>query len=534
MTINRRDFIKAGAMAASLAALPRPLLAATRPPRVSLPAITDPDVRELAMRALDAARSAGATYADVRLTHEFQRQFSANGFGDAETMEVGVRALVQGYWGFASGPVWTPDEMARLGQEAYHQAKTNALGKTRVVDLAPAPVVANGHWATPVEIDPLQLSPFEIMDHLTSLDIYTPRVNPNAYVGQNSCAFTWQEKAFASTEGSYYTQRVCTGAGTLAVVLLDKKTGRRDARLVDRLTVSSVGWELYRGQPIREEIRRLVEELEEDMRLPLKPVDVGRYDTVIDAWSVSKLLSETIGRATELDRALGYEANAGGTSYLSDPFGMVGTYQAGASALHVTAERSAPGGAATVKWDDEGVEPDAFTLVKDGVLVDFQTTRESAGWMKDYYTKTGQPIRSHGCAVADSAIDAPLQQPPNLTMRPGREALDFDAMVSGLDDGLAVRDLKADMDFQHLNGLGTGRFYEVKKGKRVALINQAGILFRAPELWKGIRALGGSGSARRFGSYTSKGEPAQAAPHSVTAVPAVFKQLTLIDPQRKA
>ncbi|HEX6536976.1 MAG TPA: TldD/PmbA family protein [Gemmatimonadaceae bacterium] len=534
MTINRRDFLKAGAVAASLAALPRPLIAATRSTPIQAPTITDPDVRELAMRALDAAKSAGATYGDVRLTHGFNRQFGAHYFNDWETMEVGVRALVQGYWGFASGPVWTPDEMARLGREAYHQAKTNALGKNRVVELAPTPVVANGHWVSPVEIDPLQLSPYEIMDYLASLDIYTPRVDPGATVGANSCTFTWQEKAFASTEGSYCTQRLCTGKGDLTIILEDKKLGRKDDRGIDLLTVSSNGWELYRGQPLREAIRRLIEEMKEDMKLPVKPVDVGRYDTVVDAWSVTKLLSETIGRATELDRALGYEANAGGTSYLNDPFGMVGTYQVGAPALHVTAERSAPGGAATVKWDDEGVEPDAFTLVKDGVLADFQTTRESAGWMKDAYTKAGRPVRSHGCAVADSAIDAPLQQPPNLTMRPGHEGLDFDAMVSGLESGIAARYMKADMDFQQLNGLGTGLFYEVKKGKRVAIINQAGILFRAPELWKGIRALGGSGSARRFGSYTSKGEPAQVAAHSVTAVPAVFKQLTLIDPQRKA
>lgn len=534
MTVTRRDFLKAGAAAASLAALPRPLLAAARPSRVLAPAITDPDVRALAMRALDAAKSAGATYADVRLTHEYHRQFSTVGFGDSETMEVGVRALVQGYWGFASGPVWTPDEMARLGREAYHQAKTNALGKTRVVDLAPTPVITNGHWVTPVEIDPLRISPFEIIDYLTSLSIYTTRVDPRASTGMNSCWFTWQEKAFASTEGSYCSQRLCTGQGSLSIVLEDKKLGRKDARDVDLLTVSSVGWELYRGQPIRESIRRLIEELTEDMKLPVKPVDVGRYDTVIDAWSVSKLLGATIGRATELDRALGYEANAGGTSYINAPLDMVGSYQAGAPVLHITGERSAPGGAATVRWDDEGVAPDGFTLVKDGVLADMQTTRESARWLEPYYARRGLAVRSHGCAAADSAIDAPLQQPPNLTMRPGHEALDFDAMVAGLDSGIAVREIKADMDFQQLNGLGLGRFYEVKKGKRVALISQAGVLFRAPELWKAIRALGGSASARRFGSYTRKGEPAQVAAHSVTAVPAVFKQLTLIDPQRKA
>jgi TldD protein len=117
---------------------------------------------------------------------------------------------------------------------------------------------------------------------------------------------------------------------------------------------------------------------------------------------------------------------------------MLGSYQAGAPAITLTAERSEPGAVATVKWDDEGVEPDTFHLVKDGVLTDFQTTRESAGWMKDYYAKTGQPIRSHGCAGAPSAVYAPMQQAPNLTLTSGHGAEDFDALVSGMTDGIAI------------------------------------------------------------------------------------------------
>jgi len=85
------------------------------------------------MLALDTARSAGASYADVRLSHTRERRTSMADTGDDESMEVGVRALVDGYWGFASGAVWSPDEMARLGREAVHQAKVNALGKPRVV-----------------------------------------------------------------------------------------------------------------------------------------------------------------------------------------------------------------------------------------------------------------------------------------------------------------------------------------------------------------------------------------------------------------
>jgi len=540
MPLTRRSFLKAGALAAAATALPRPLLAQLGRHPEPLPPIEDPRLQALASRALEAARAAGASYADARLTHTRERRTDMTSTGDDESMEVGVRALVDGYWGFASGPVWSPDEMARLGREAVRQAKVNALGEPRVVNLAPVPVVANGHWEMPVAIAPFAISPFEIQDFLTGLAIYTAR-DPIAKVIGNLAVAQVQEKAFASTVGSYCTQRTYRTEGVLTVQLKPEKRPEGDFGLLC-LSAAGLGWELYaadrlprvREHSLREEITRGIEELKADLALPVKPVDVGRYDTVFDAYTVASLVDGTLGRATELDRALGYEANADGTSYLSDPFGMLGSYQAGAPSLTLTAERSEPGAVATVQWDDEGVAPDTFHLVKEGVLTDFQTTRESAGWLKDTYAKTGQPLRSHGCAGAPSAVDAPLQQTPNLTLVPGHDAHDFDALVSGLTTGIAIKTAGIDMDFQHSSGLGRGSVFEVKNGKRVARIADAGFLFRATELWKALQAVGGDASLRRYGMRTAKGEPAETCYHSVTAAPAVVKDLTVIDPMRKA
>jgi TldD protein len=187
-----------------------------------------------------------------------------------------------------------------------------------------------------------------------------------------------------------------------------------------------------------------------------------------------------------------------------------------------------------VKWDDEGVAPAEFTIVKNGILTEFQTTRESAGWLRDYYAKNGSTLRSHGCASAPSGLEAPLTRTPNLALAPGQEALDFDSLVARVEKGIAVKTMDVETDFQNLNGLGLGRMFEIKNGKRVARISGAGLLFRGPELWKGLLALGGRQSLRRFGMEVSKGEPAQETYHSVTAPPAAFKQLTFIDSTRKA
>ena len=533
MLISRRDLLKASASAAALATLPRPLLAQLGSVPEVVPPIEDPRLRTLALRGIEAARAAGAAYADVRLSHTRRRNVGRwlQEIWDGESMVVGVRALVNGYWGFAASPVWSPLEMARLGREAVYQARTNTLGALRIVELAPVPVVADGHWVMPVEIDPFETSPFEIVDYLRSLTNFVNRF-PDFKTNGPSYVCHMQEKAFASSEGSYCTQRLYRSEGKFAIKLERKRINIGGE--LNRLTPAGVGWELFKRQPLRDYIEQLMEEMEEDAKLPLKPVEVGRYDTTCDAWSVARLVDETLGRPTQLDMALGYEANAGGTSYLKEPLAMLGTYQAGAPTVTVTANRSERGGAGTTKWDDEGVSPDEFTLVKDGVLADFQTTRESARWIEEYYTRRTRPLRSHGCAGAPSALEAPLTHIPNLALAPGRKALDFDAAVARMKKGIAVREMSLDMDFQNVSGLGTGRVYEVKDGKRVARINGAGFLFRSTDLWKSLAGLGGPESVQRFGFAAEKGEPMQQTYHSVTAPPAAFEQLTLIDALRKA
>lgn len=536
MSLSRRDLLKiamkAGAGAAVLSGVPRPLLAeiGALPPE-SVQSIQDPLIKELALRAVQAAREAGASYADVRLTHSMHR----NGGGDnhLETVAIGVRSLVDGYWGFASGQSWHPDEITRLARTSVRHARALGIGPVREVDLAPASMPVDEHWTMPVEIDPFEESRFEIGDYIGSL-AYFIDAHRNFETDFIGAKFFRQDKAFASSEGAYCTQRVYRTEGAVKFSL--SKNGRKAAGSLDTLTPAGLGWELFKNPPvpIRDQIRQLMEELEEEITLPIKPVEVGRYQVACDAQSIATLVNATLGRATQLDVALGYEANAGGTSYLNQPLEMLGSYETGAPLLTLTANRSERGGAATVAWDDEGVRPDEFTLVQNGVLTDFQTTRESAGWLADSYTKASRQIRSHGCAAAPRAIHAPLTHTPNLRVKPGSEAQDFDDMIAGIEEGLAVKNMHVHMDFQSLNGSAEGSVYEIKDGKRVARIVGAGFLFRSPELWKGLVALGGADSVRRYGTSASKGEPERAMFHSVSAPPAVFEEFTVIDPKRKA
>jgi TldD protein len=564
---NRRDFLRAGSILAAGALLPPAVSAyASRGDpawsRWDGP-INDPALKQIALRAVEAARAAGALYADARLSRIRRRVIwvgSSWGMGpygtraataypvEHEALAIGVRALVNGYWGFAASVAWTADEAARLGREAVGQAKTSALGRPRAVELGAVPVVADGHWVMPVERDPFTVPSEEIQDLLSSPFFLSLLRWRDASL---QMTIARRETAFASSDGSYATQILFRTGGSIGTQLRwDERVPRppspgqpymgRDSAQVP-FPMAGRGWEHFSRISLQDEIERAIAEADEEDTLPLKPLEVGRYDVVFDAGSAGRLLDGTIGAATELDRAMGYEANAVGISYLDDPVAMLGTHQIGAPMLTVSADRSMPGGAATVKWDEEGVAPQDFTLVKDGVLVDFQTTRESAGWLREAYAKANRSAGSHACSGSTSAMGVQQLQRPNLRLAPATGSKGFDELVADMKRGVAVKGAAVEMDFNALNGMviedpqgSRTVFFEVKGGKKVARFQPktTSVVVRAPELWKNLLALGGPGSLARIGGTGTKGEPAQTSHHTVEAPPMLVKQLALVDPAR--
>jgi TldD protein len=450
-----------------------------------------------------------------------------------ETHGVGVRALVNGYWGFFSSAVWTPDEMVRLGQGAAALAVANARGKTRPFTLGTIPVV-RGEWTMPVKYDPFTIAFAEKADYLDSVIAAMGRYRP-AVGGTLVPSFQRLHKYFASSEGSSWVQTTYISEGQLQVGYRAEPGYHKMSSAGTRspaLTAAGRGWEYFSESHLLDQVPELID-LADQLRDQVM-VDIGRYDVVCAPWAAASLLSETIGAATELDRAMGFEANADGTSYVDQPLAMLGTYQMGSPLLTVTANRSHVGGAATVQWDDEAVVPDEFAIVNKGVLVDYQTTREQAAWLAPYYAKTGKPVRSHGCASTQSAVDVTLQNAPNLQLQPGQQDVTFADLVANTEKGIAVLDLMATMDSQRLNGIGLGTMREITKGKLGRRIVNGAITFRAPELWKNLTGLGGPTSTRWFGMRSRKGEPVQSNVHSVGAVPAKFANTAIIDYTRKA
>jgi TldD protein len=299
------------------------------------------------------------------------------------------------------------------------------------------------------------------------------------------------------------------------------------------------GWERIVDTPVVELFQREMDRVDAlPPPPPVKPLDIGRYDVVLGVDAMLQLVSQTFGTATQVDRALGYWANSEGTSYLGpDPLTVLGTPVA-SPVVNLTAERSHPLGLATVKWDDEGVAPEDVALIKNGTLIDYQTTREQAPWLAPWYEKQGRPVRSHGHATAPSALEEPLQHTPNLVLHPGNGAATEESLLQELGRGVYIPSLNAlEMDWQSLNGFAVlphEAALEIRHGKPVSIVQGRALVFNTKELWKNVEMLGGTASAAYGYVITRKGDPVQQMQHSVCAVPMLIKQLAIIDPSRRA
>ena len=201
---------------------------------------------------------------------------------------------------------------------------------------------------------------------------------------------------------------------------------------------------------VPDQIPERAEELRQRMAAGAKPMTIGRYTVVCDGATMASMVNATLGVATQLDRALGYEANAGGTTVLDDPLAMVGHAHIASPLVTVTANRSAPAQLATVRWDDEGVEPRPFTLVKDGRLVDFQTTREQAAWLSPYYHDRGIPVYNRMAALARRMhMSLRCSRCPTWHWSRVRQRFGWTTLVADVRNGILVEGGQAwQVDFQ--------------------------------------------------------------------------------------
>ena len=507
-SLNRRDFLRATSAGITALAGSQFFLtdwARSQSPEALAkgPSFDKGQLRALAQKALEAARASGAKFADVRILIATSLSVNVSDSGALapylwNRAEIGVRAVVDSTFGFAGDVLeLDADKVALLAQTAVARSRAGHARKARSFEFVPAPVVINGSWQTPIEIDPFTVPVGEqealLLDGLDAVKIVKASEPVLA-----SCGVAWMrhEDIFASTEGSTIEQRTYTAmASAVAAARSAHDKSLLLVRQVGSLRSGGYGYEALRQANLKTEWRRAAEEAVRLSAQRTKSVEVGRYDLVLSAAATANLLVATIGHPLELDRALMLSTNDKGTTYAMPPDKVLGKLQVGSPLVNVTANRSQPGAGATVGWDSEGVKPDNFTLLREGILVDYVTTRETAPALRGWYEAHGQQTRSHGCTIGSGA-DQPALHLPNLTLNHGATQISVDELIKDVKKGFFIDNTAPpSVDQTGSNTqIPVQVAEEIVNGQRTGLSTNMAISFTTPQFWRGADAIGGSES----------------------------------------
>ena len=452
---------------------------------------------------------------------------------DTDSIGIGVRALVAGTWGFAASRDLTKDGVAATAREAVAIAKANRVARDKMVELAPAPAHTNASWKSAYEIDPWTI-PVEDKAALLIKANAEGMKAPNVKYVFSALFFRKMERNYANTDGSVITQHVIQSAVQQQFTAVSADFTDFQNR-GNTLPPVGRGWEWVLQQNLVDNSRKWGDEASQ--KLKAKPVDVGRYDLVLHPSHLWLTIHESIAHPTELDRAVGYEANYAGTSFVAPPDKFLGSFKYGPEFMNIQGDRSQPGALATIGYDDEGVQPDEFLIIKNGIMNDYQTTREQATWLKWWYDKNQKPTRSHGCSYADNWSSVQFQRMPNVSLLPGDKEQSYEDLIAQTDRGIAVvGDGSFSIDQQRYNAqFGGQMFYEIKGGKVVGLLKDVAYQMRTPGFWNAMDAIGGKRSYEVWGSFfDGKGQPGQVNAVSHGCVPARFRQINVINTGRKA
>ena len=525
--LDRREFVKL-AGAAGVAAATGELEQALAYQQTAVPG-PDAAEKEMVMLALDAVQSAGASYADVRITRGntesiATRERQITNVSKNETYGIGIRALVGGSWGFAATRDLAKDSIASTAKQAAAIAAGNDKINPVKTVLAPAKRVPDGRWITPHEIDPFTIPVEQKADLLFKTNEEALRVKGVRFV-TSSINSIRDSRLLGTTEGSLIQQtflRIGPNVNVTAVSADNADFQTRNASLSPR----GAGWEYVVGLQMNENVLRWAEEAA--AKLTATPVQAGVWDLVLHPSHLWLTIHESIGHPTELDRAMGYEANFAGTSFLAPPEKVLNKFKYGPAFMNILGNRTEASGCSTCGWDDEGVPAQSWPIVDKGVFVNYQTTREMASWISNL-TKVRDSL---GAAYGQDWASIPFPRMPNVSLQPNTQDLSEEDVIAATKHGIYIEgDGSYSIDQQRYNFQFGGQvFWEIKDGKRTRMLRDVAYQARTPNFWNSMALLGGK-STYRLGAALNdgKGQPQQLNAVSHGCPMALFRNVNVIN-----
>jgi len=480
-----------------------------------------PRPRDVAAAALAAAKA--ARFADVRLVR--RRDEVVNTRDDhviavrrGSSYGIGVRVVHKGAWGFAAVPDATPQGARTAAERAMAIAEANAALRRAPVELASEPAHKDT-WQTPIEKDPLRV-PVAAKAALLIEANAAARTVPGIRSVRGHLESVAEEKAYFSSEGSAIEQMLTRVAGSLQISAVGEERGDFETRHIHR--EMGGGYEEIEALRLVETAPRLAREAREKLKAD-RPRP-GKRDLVLDPSHLWLTIHESIGHSTELDRVLGFEANFAGTSFAT--VDKLGTLRVGSPLVSLYADRTTRGGLATCAYDDDGAATSRFDLIKDGVLVAYQTVRDQRG-----LPGFGGP-RSGGCSYAQSWAAVPFQRMPNVSLAPGASLLTLEELIASTESGIYIAgngSYSIDHQRRHFQ-FGGDMFWEIEKGKLARPLRRVAYAADTVEFWSSCDAICDAREFRLHGSFNDgKGEPSQSNAVSHGCPPARFRGIQVLD-----
>jgi TldD protein len=346
---------------------------------------------------------------------------------------------------------------------------------------------------------------------------------PGVSFVNSTMGFVNEQKFYASTDGSRIEQYIVRANPSFTVTAVNRANGDFQSRSALG-GPQTMGYEYIEKYDWKREAQQAGEEAV--MKLKAKAIDPGKYDLVLHPSHLWLTIHESVGHPTELDRSLWMEANYAGTSFLTPD--KIGKLQFASKIMNFVADRTQPAGLATVGYDDEGVPAQRWHLIKDGVFVDWQTTRDLAAM-------TGQK-KSYGCNHGDSWGSISFPRMPNVSLQPGPDNKSLDDLIAGVEKGILIYgDGSYSIDQQRYNFQFGGQvFWEIKNGKRGEMLRDVAYQSRTTDFWNSCDALGGQATYELGGTFSDgKGEPGQSNAVSHGCPVARFRQVNVLNTARK-
>ncbi|HQD08107.1 MAG TPA: TldD/PmbA family protein [Flavihumibacter sp.] len=541
--MKRRDFVQMAGL--GIGGLSLPFMGKELPIEALLDNPYDTALKkQLADIALNAAKTKGATYTDVRIGRYLNqfvatREKKVQAVVNTESYGVGIRVIADGCWGFAATNNMSKDAIADCAMRAVAVAKANAKIQGAPVQLAPQKGFGEVSWKAPIEINAFEVPIKEKVDLLM-------QVNDAALTGRasfiNSLIFAVNEqKYFASTDGSYIDQDIHRIYPTFTVTKIDRATGKFETRNAFSAPMG-MGYEYLhpRAQDkvpgistrykmrydILEDVKAAVKDAEDKHKA--KSVEPGKYDVVLDPTHLWLTIHESVGHPTELDRVLGYEANYAGTSFLTLDKWESKKFNFGSKLVNIVADKTQAGSLGAVGYDDEGVKCGKWDLIKDGILVNYQAIRDQAHIIG---LKASQ-----GCCYSQGWDDVQFQRMPNVSLQAGKTKLSVDDMIKNVEKGIYILGNGSfSIDQQRYNfQFGGQTFYEIANGKIVGMLKDVAYQSNTQEFWNACTAICDESDYRLGGSFNDgKGQPSQSSAVSHGSATARFNGVNVINTARK-